>query len=210
MRLSPDHRLFHNEFRIVDSDGEVRWLAGSGQGYFDETGRLVRMTGTVQNITERKRTDENVPRLNRQLRAISNCHQALLRAEDEQTLLEDICCIVCDEAGYRMAWVGYAEDDVAKTVRPVAWCGVEEGYLSDVGITWADTERGRGPTGTAIRTGQVVHTEDFGTELESDSVGRGRGGARLPVQHRFAPEGRKREGIRRPQYLLRRDEGLYP
>ena len=163
-QLSPDHPLVRIEFRTAASNGEVRWLAGSGRGYFDDAGRLVRLAGTVQDITERKRTDENVLRLNRELRAISNCNQALLRAEDERTLLEDICRIVCDEAGYRMAWVGYAENDVAKTVRPVAWCGIEEGYLSDVGITWADTERGHGPTGTAIRTGQVVHTEDFGTD----------------------------------------------
>jgi len=134
-QLSPEHPLVRVEFRIVTPEGEVRWLAGSGQGYFDETGRLVRMAGTVQDISERKRTDENLLRLNRELRAISNCNQALLRAEDERTLLEDVCRIVCDEAGYRMAWVGYAEDDAAKTVRPVGWFGIEEGYLSEVDIT---------------------------------------------------------------------------
>jgi len=30
---------------------------------------------------------------------------------DEQSLLGDICRILCDEAGYRMAWVGYGERD---------------------------------------------------------------------------------------------------
>ena len=58
-------------------------------------------------LTERKLIEEKLHRLNRELRAISNCNQTLMRAEDEQTLLNDICRIVCDEAGYRMAWVGY-------------------------------------------------------------------------------------------------------
>ena len=44
-----------------------------------------------------------------------------------------------------MAWVAYAEHDEAKSVRPVAWTGAEEGYLATVGITWADTELGAAP-----------------------------------------------------------------
>ena len=103
-------------------------------------------------------------RLNRELRAISNCNQTLLRATDEQSLLEEICRIVCEEAGYRLAWVAYAEHDEAKSVRPVAWTGTEEGYLTNLGITWADTERGRGPTGTAIRSGKTCCIQDFATD----------------------------------------------
>ncbi|HWS98421.1 MAG TPA: hypothetical protein VN620_18315, partial [Candidatus Methylomirabilis sp.] len=76
-------------------------------------------------------------RLNRELRAISDCNQVLLRCTDEQSLLERICRL-CQEASYGMAWVAYAEHDEAKSVRPVAWAGAEEGYLANLGITWAD------------------------------------------------------------------------
>ena len=58
-----------------------------------------------------------------------------------------------EDCGYAMVWIGYADDDEDKTVRPVAHAGFEEGYLEMLNVTWADTERGRGPTGTAIRTG---------------------------------------------------------
>jgi hypothetical protein len=60
-------------------------------------------------------------RINRELRAIADCNQTLLRASGEQSLLAEICRIVCERAGYRMAWAGYAENDEAKTVRPAAW-----------------------------------------------------------------------------------------
>ena len=53
-----------------------------------------------------------------------------------------------------MSWVGYAEHDNEKRVRPVAQAGYEDGYLETLNITWADSERGRGPTGTAVRTGE--------------------------------------------------------
>jgi diguanylate cyclase (GGDEF)-like protein/PAS domain S-box-containing protein len=108
--------------------------------------------------------EEALARLNRELRAVSSCNQTLMRAVDEQTLLDDICRIVCEEAGYRMAWVGFAENDEAKTVRPVASAGFDDGYLEQAKVTWADTERGRGPISTAIRAGQTVCTQDHATD----------------------------------------------
>ncbi len=79
-------------------------------------------------------------------------------------LLQQICQIVVEKAGYRLCWVGYAEQDEAKTVRPVAQAGFEEGYLKTVNVTWADTERGRGPTGTCIRTGQPSLVKNIATD----------------------------------------------
>jgi PAS domain S-box-containing protein len=118
----------------------------------------------VRDISERKKAEDALLRLNRELRAISSCHEVLIRATDEQSLFNDICRIICQEAGYRMAWVGYAEQDEEKSVQPVAWSGVEGGYLKEAKITWDDTERGRGPTGTAIRTGESVRIQDLRTD----------------------------------------------
>ena len=118
----------------------------------------------VRDITDRKRDESAQHRLNRKLQAISNCNQALLRAGDEQTLLNDICQIVCGDAGYRMAWVGYAVSDDARTVRPVAWAGAVDGYLAVANISWADTEHGRGPSGRAIRSGEIAYIQDFATD----------------------------------------------
>jgi PAS domain S-box-containing protein len=120
-----------------------------------------------ERIAESRASEEALHRLNRELRAVSNCNQTMMRAEDEQTLLAAICRIVCDEAGYRMVWVGYAENDDAKTIRPVAGAGVETGYLEQAGLTWADTERGRGPSGTVIRSGESACIQDFTTDLQA-------------------------------------------
>jgi PAS domain S-box-containing protein len=144
--------------REVEVDG--RWYHQSM--YFVPDQRRLRIYGF--DVTVRKQTEVLLHRLNRELRAISNCNLALMRATDEVTLLRDICRIVCDEAGYRMAWVGYAEHDEAKTVRPVASAGADEGYLDQARIAWADTERGQGPSGTAIRGGLTVCIQDFATD----------------------------------------------
>ncbi len=135
-----------------------RWFAN--RVYPSPEGLTIFFTDT----TERRQAEESLKRLNRELRAISQCSQVLVRAENEQSLLDDICRIICAEAGYILAWAGYAENDAEKTVRPVAWAGFEDGYVTTAHIVWADTEHGRGPTGTAIRTGQTIYTQDFETD----------------------------------------------
>jgi PAS domain S-box-containing protein len=92
--------------------------------------------------------------LTRTLRALSNSSHALMRFEEEKAYLDEVCRIIARDCGYAMVWIGYAENDEAKTIRPVAHAGFEDGYLETLNLTWADAERGRGPTGTAIRTGK--------------------------------------------------------
>jgi len=132
-----------------------------------EAGEITGAVVMFNDITERKLAEESLLRLNRELRAISNCNETLMRVEDEQALLDRICHIVCDDAGYRMAWVGYPEHDEARTIRPIAWAGVEEGYIEQASLTWRDTERGQGPTGTAIRTGESVSVQDFSSDPQA-------------------------------------------
>jgi PAS domain S-box-containing protein len=103
-------------------------------------------------------------RLNRALLARTECSQALVRATRENEFLARVCQILVEHGGYRLAWVGFAEQDQAKTVRPVAHAGCDDGYLEGVNITWVDTERGRGPTGTCIRTGQAVVSRHIATD----------------------------------------------
>jgi PAS domain S-box-containing protein len=100
-------------------------------------------------------------RLNRALRMISECSQALVRATDEQTLLQNVCTLVVEQGGYRMAWVGYAEQNGRKSVRCVAHAGHSDGYVEGLDITWDESKRGRGPTGTAIRTGKLATARDM-------------------------------------------------
>jgi signal transduction histidine kinase/CheY-like chemotaxis protein len=65
-----------------------------------------------------------------------------------------VCRIIVEVGGYKLAWVGLAEHDERRTVRPVAACGDDQGYIASLDLVWTDAERGRGPVGTAIRTGR--------------------------------------------------------
>ncbi|OGB55221.1 MAG: hypothetical protein A3F71_06235 [Burkholderiales bacterium RIFCSPLOWO2_12_FULL_64_33] len=103
-------------------------------------------------------------RANRDLRLLSDCNMALVHAQEEQGLLEEICRLCVERGGYRLAWVGYALHDEGRTVRLMAQCGDHDGTLQHLPVSWADVRQGRGPVGTAIRTGQPCVVEHIPTD----------------------------------------------
>lgn len=98
---------------------------------------------------------------NQILRMILECNQALVHIYDERQLIIEICRIINDVGGYRMAWVGFAESDDARSVRPFAAVGFGEDYVEKIKVSWGENRLGLGPTGTAIRTGKVCLGKDF-------------------------------------------------
>lgn len=123
-------------------------------GLLTLTGFLLLGIPASRLLTKQQRVEAELCRVNRALKTLSECNEALVRTVEETELLNNICHIIVDVGGYHLAWVGFAETDETMSVRPVAQKGYEDGYLESVNITWADTLRGRGPTGTAIRTGR--------------------------------------------------------
>jgi diguanylate cyclase (GGDEF)-like protein/PAS domain S-box-containing protein len=129
---------------------------------FDERQRLLGLFGIARDITERKRSEETQQQLNRALRLLSACNMTLVGADDERELLDEICRLIVEIGGYCMAWVGFAEPDGDKRVIPICHSGIDNGYLTTANIRWEDSELGRGPTGTAIRTGEVQVNQNVG------------------------------------------------
>ncbi len=155
---------FDLEFRGRHSSGEYRWISTKGGALYNDAGKAVRVFGVNIDITKNKQQAEQLDRLNRTLNALKNSSQAMVRAQKESEYFADVCRIVHDACGYAMVWIGLAGQDAGKTVRPVAHAGFEAGYLETLKLTWADTERGRGPTGTAIRTGKAVKCANMLTD----------------------------------------------
>jgi PAS domain S-box-containing protein len=177
------------EHRIRCRDGRWIWVEQHCKPILDAGGQLRQLLLWAHDITDRKRAQIELRAINRRLRMLSECNQVLLRATDEPDLLQAICAVAVEIGGYRMAWVGMAEHDEVKSVRPVAKAGFENGYLDTAGITWADAERGHGPTGKAIRTGQAVIVRMFSTDptlgpWREAALRRGyAASAALPIKH---------------------------
>ena len=148
----------------VITGGKERIYLSTKTPYRDPAGNIQGIIGIARDITERKENEEKLRILNRTLRALSASNQAMLHAGSEQELMDEVCKIIREDCGHTMVWIGFAQHDEGKTVRPVAFAGFEDGYLETLNVTWADTERGRGPTGVAIRTGKAAFCRNMLTD----------------------------------------------
>ena len=137
----------------------MRWPA-------DEISTFMVLQDFFTNALRRKRVGKELLRANRMLQAVTECNDALVRAEDEDTLLQDVCRIVVEAGGYRMAWVGIAMDDEEKSIKPIAQWGPDEEYVEGLRPSWADTARGSGPAGKAVRTRTPVAAQSIATDPE--------------------------------------------
>lgn len=122
------------------------------------------MQCVLRDITERKQADRALRGVNRALTTLSAGNHAVVHAADEAQLLREMCRVIVEIGGYRLAWVGFAVDDEQKTVRPVAHVGIAKDYTERAKLPWADTESGRGPAGTAIRTQEPQVVQDAHTD----------------------------------------------
>jgi PAS domain S-box-containing protein len=114
----------------------------------------------IRYAVERKRAEAKIARLNRLYTVLSKTNEAMWRIREQKKLYEEACRIVVEEGLFRMAWIGRTEP-ATHLVTPVAYWGVEEGYLDSITISAEDVPEGRGPTGTAIREGRYDICNDF-------------------------------------------------
>jgi PAS domain S-box-containing protein len=144
--------------------------------YMVDRARLAQCT--IRDVTERQQKDKNIQRLNRVLLARSESSKAMMSARDEEWYLNEVCRIIVEDCGHALVWIGFAEKDEGKTIRPAAHFGIDRGYLDTIHITWADSERGQGPAGTAIRTTKPSIVRDISGDIafelwREDAVKRG-------------------------------------
>ena len=145
---------WHGHLHNRKKNGELFWESVNISPIRNREGKVTHYIAIKEDITESVEREEQLNKLNRTLNALRHNGDAILHASDEQSYMQEVCNIIIEDCGHAMVWIGFVEDEECKTVRPVVSAGFEEGYLQTLKITWSDTERGRGPTGTAIRTGK--------------------------------------------------------
>jgi diguanylate cyclase (GGDEF)-like protein/PAS domain S-box-containing protein len=133
----------------------------------ERAAELSKSNHALQNeILVRRHTEEQLQRVARARKVMAECNRVLVHASSESELVSEMCRTVADEGRYRMAWIGYAQHDEAKSVIPIAQAGFEDGYLSvlQATLTWADGETRNGIAGTVILTGKPTVVKDIASD----------------------------------------------
>ena len=133
-----------------------------------------------QEKNRRLLLEEKLKDKDRILKAFTSCNEAIASSVNESQFLHQICQLIVKSGGYRFVWIGVANNDEKKSVKPVAQFGFDDGYLENLQVTWDDSKYGNGPTGRAIRN----RRPEVATDITKD--------------HHFKPW--KKEAIKRGFY----------
>lgn len=119
----------------------------------------------ARDIQLQKKSEANLLRLNRVHQMLGKCNQAIQQENDESTLIAAICRLITEFGGHRFAMVSLMTSDPDQLMQPAVWSGDDEVTVAELVTSWSpDHERGRGPTGAAVRSGQVVIRHDMGLD----------------------------------------------
>lgn len=175
---------------IAPAGSAPRLVQCSGKPVATASGRQLGAVVAMHDITERDRAERLLMQRTRALHMRNRCSEALIRIRNEHDLLREICSIAVDGGGYRMAWVGYAEDGPDKRIVVQCAAGRTDGYLEGLHLSWDGTRiDGQGPAGRVIRGGQPIFINDlsrdasFRTWFASANARGYMGGLWLPLKN---------------------------
>lgn len=118
--------------------------------------------GIIRDISERRQAEATIAHAHRALHALSTVNRELVHASNEQDLLQAICRAIVEEKDYRMAWVGYLQQDEARSIKLMASAGDENGVLAHVQPRWAEGELGL--CARAVQSGQSQISRDIAND----------------------------------------------
>ncbi|MBU0593860.1 MAG: PAS domain S-box protein [Gammaproteobacteria bacterium] len=115
----------------------------------------------TRDITERKHAETLLQRSMKAMATLSAGNTTLVHARDEQSLLDEFCRVIVEVGSYRIARVGYVQDDAEQTIRPMAQAGFEQKQLDDEMLTRVSSECALCPCSEAIHSGKTTIARDI-------------------------------------------------
>jgi PAS domain S-box-containing protein len=126
----------------------------------DPKAQFAELTHKIQIAIEHHRAVDRIQSLNRLYSVLSATNKAIVQLRSKSEFLSEICRILVDTGGFRMAWIGLADREHT-TIRPAASAGHVDGYLDTIDISTEDVPGGSGLTGTAYREGKYYSSNDI-------------------------------------------------
>ncbi|MBV8658557.1 MAG: EAL domain-containing protein [Burkholderiales bacterium] len=117
------------EYRIVRPDGDIRWIAARGFPIFDAGGKLSRIAGVAEDISERKQHERRITCLSRIQSVLSGINSAIVRIRDRNALLTEVCRVAVEHGGFRLAWIGTV-DPANGRMTPRASAGISDSLFA--------------------------------------------------------------------------------
>ena len=102
-----DNRFFNVEYRILDKHGAIHWVNSRRYPIRDEHGKLQRIAGIVEDITQRKQTEAA-------LRDSAEKYRTLMEYASDIILVADLAGNLIECNGSALAVLGYSREELLK------------------------------------------------------------------------------------------------
>jgi signal transduction histidine kinase len=153
-------------FSRIDT-GEIWTGSCSCSPLRDSAGVIFGAVFVARDISERKLAENHIRQLNRVYAVLSDVNQTIVREKNIREMMQSACRIAVDKGGFRMAWTGMLDPDT-QLLKPVAWSGIVDGFLSGLKIDLKDPQKNSGPAGVCARTGKDSICNNI-AKVESDA-----------------------------------------
>jgi len=100
---------------------------------------------------ERKNNEVSLETYSKELSSLNIASNSLMLIMNLKDIYQETCNVIYSVFDVKMIWLGII-DEKTFDVRPVAFAGKEDGYLSNIKVTWDNSPFGMGPTGMAIKS----------------------------------------------------------
>jgi diguanylate cyclase (GGDEF)-like protein/PAS domain S-box-containing protein len=153
--LSGDIEQYSQDKRYIRKDGALIWVRRTESVALDDAGAPMYFIRVIEDVTERKRTEDMLERANRVRRVLVECSRALVHARNEQQLFDEMCRIVVESGGYRQSWIGLPTEDSARPLCPIAYAGYGHDAPMAGASNWTDDGRYQGLAGEAVHQAEI-------------------------------------------------------
>lgn len=123
-------RMIDSHF-YVPQTGRSCWVSYTTSPLRDAKGEINGTISIINDITERKKAEAHIAKLNRLQTIMAGIDRAIVHIPDRQKLLDEICRIAVEEGGFKLAWVGMVAPDGS-----VQW---EESFDFPLPIDWKNS-----------------------------------------------------------------------
>jgi len=124
---SPD--VWHHENEIVSRSGDRRLIRWNNSVLRSVAGDVIGTASIGEDITDQKRSELKIKRLNRVYAVLSGINSLIVRVQDRDLLFKEACEVAIEHGRFKMAWIGVVDRSAQKIV-PIASAGAEPEFVA--------------------------------------------------------------------------------